>query len=159
MTSPRTIITSPAVITAIIRASRREGFSRPKRNANSRIKTRVEDLHAVMNVSDEKRRDIFPNPISSAVATPPGIKWMRYNRLSDMPRWGSAPGRTAEGGRLIRCGRREGMRYRKRAERANWTAWCRLVMNRGKGKEMMSPENIHLLYYRHEISVYLFLKG
>lgn len=65
----------------------------------------------------------------------------------------------AEGGRLIRCGRREGTRYRNRAERANWTAWCRLVMNRGKGKEMMSPENIHLLYYHDKLAFTSFLKG
>lgn len=157
VTSPRTIITSPAVITAMISASRRDGLSRRNRNANSRIKTRVDDLHAVMNVSDEKRSDILPSPMSSAVATPPGIKWTMYNRLSDMPRWGSAPGRTAEGGRLIRCGRREGTRYKNRAESENWTTWCRLVMNRGKGKEMMLPENIHLLYYRDEVSIYLFI--
>jgi hypothetical protein len=86
VTSPRTIITSPAVITAIIKARRREGFSRPKRNAKSRMKTRVEDLHAVINVSDENLKLIFPSPMSSAVATPPGIKWTRYNRFSDMPR-------------------------------------------------------------------------
>lgn len=43
--SPKTIITTPAVIVAMMATSRRDGDSRRKRKAKRRTKAREEDLH------------------------------------------------------------------------------------------------------------------
>src|SRR2546421_12714804 len=57
--SPATIITTPAVIVAMMAHSFQEGCSRRKRNANSRTKAREEDLHIVRKVRVTKRREVL----------------------------------------------------------------------------------------------------
>lgn len=48
-TSPATIITTPAVMVAMIATSRQEGVSSRKRNANNRTNASEEDLHIAEN--------------------------------------------------------------------------------------------------------------
>ncbi len=75
--SPATIMTTPAVIVAIIAQSFQEGVSRRKRNAKRRTKAREEDLTMVRKVKVTKRRDVLPRPMSRDVAVPQGRSRVR----------------------------------------------------------------------------------
>ncbi len=54
--SPKTIITTPAVMVAIIATRRQEGFSRRKRKAKIRTKASEDDLHIAGRKLAENRR-------------------------------------------------------------------------------------------------------
>ena len=71
--SPDTINMTPMVMRVITPQSFQVGCSSLKMKAKRRTNARTEDLHIVKNVSDMKRREKFPRPMSRAVAVPQGV--------------------------------------------------------------------------------------